>query len=191
MSKSRRAVLREAAAAALLGPLAAEAAQHVHETAAASAKSTGGVYKPKALTAHEFETLQTLAEIIMPGARKAGCAEFVDVLSTGSRQMLAIFTGGIAWLDAEMRRRFEADFLAANAGQRTELLDLIAYRKNASAALNPGIAFFDWARRMAVDAYFTSKEGIAELGFKGNSSMAEFQVPVESLQYALKRSPFA
>lgn len=184
-------MLREAAAAALLGPLAAEAAQHVHDTAAASAKTTGGVYKPKALTAHEFETLQVLSEIIMPGARKAGCAEFVDVLSTGSKQMLAIFTAGIAWLDAEMRRRYEADFLAAKADQRVQLLDLIAYRKNASAERNPGIAFFDWARRMAVDAYFTSKEGIAELGFKGNSSMSEFQVPLESLQYAVKRSPFA
>lgn len=191
MSKSRRTLLREAAAAALIGPLAAEAAQHVHDAAAASAKTTGGVFKPKALTAHEFETLQVLSEIIVPGARKAGAAEFVDVLSTGSKQMLAIFSGGIAWLDAEMRRRFEADFLTAKAEQRTQLLDLIAYRKNASPELNPGINFFDWARRMSVDAYFTSKEGIAELGFKGNNGMAEFQVPVEALQYALKRSPFA
>jgi gluconate 2-dehydrogenase gamma chain len=188
---SRRKVLRDVAASALLAPLSAEAAQHVHEAAADAKKATGGLYRPKALTSHEFETLQTLAEIILPGARNAGTAEFVDVLSSGSRQMLGIFTSGIAWLDADMRRRFDADFLTANSAQRTRLLDLIAYRKNASPELNPGLQFFDWARRMTVDAWFTSKDGIAELGYKGNSGMAEFQVPVEAMQYALKRSPFA
>lgn len=188
---SRRKLLRDVAASALLGPLAVEAAQHVHDAAADAKKAAGGVYKPKTLTAHEFETLQALSEIIMPGAKQAGTAEFVDTLSSGSKQMAGIFTAGIAWMDTEMRHRFDADFLSAKPDQRTRLLDLIAFRKNASAALNPGIQFFDWARRMTVDAYFTSKEGINELGYKGNSGMAEFQVPVEAMQYALKRSPFA
>ncbi|MBI3210064.1 MAG: gluconate 2-dehydrogenase subunit 3 family protein [Candidatus Solibacter usitatus] len=188
---SRRSMLRAAATAAMAGPLSAQVAQHVHAAAAESRNASGGVYKPKALTAHEFETLQTLCEITVPGARKAGAAEFVDILSSGSRQMAAIFTGGIAWIDAEMRRRYETDFLAALPEKRTALLDVIAYRKNASPALNPGIQFFDWVRRMSVDAYYTGKEGIAELGYKGNSGMREFQVPAESLQYALKRSPFA
>jgi hypothetical protein len=191
MSKtSRRTVVATLAASALAGSLTAQQAQHVHDTAAASTAASG-VYKPKGLSPGEFKTLEALAELIMPGAKQAGAAEFIDILCSGSKQMAAIYTGGLAWLNAEMRRRHEADFLSATAEQRTGLLNLIAYRKNESAELNPGIRFFDWARRMTVDAYFTSKVGIAELGFKGNGAMQEYQVPAESISYAIKRSPFA
>jgi hypothetical protein len=71
------------------------------------------------------------------------------------------------------------------------MLDLIAYRKNASPELNPGIEFFSWARRMVVDGYYTSPIGIEDLGYMGNKAMSEFSVPKEALDYALKRSPLA
>ena len=83
----------------MAGPLGLEAAQHVHEAAAAAATTAGGVYKPKALTQHEFDTLKTLAEIIVPGASKGSSAEFIDLLSSQNPEMAAIYTGGIAWLD--------------------------------------------------------------------------------------------
>ena len=82
MSISRRGAIANIAAAAMVGPVALEAAQHVHETAAAAATTAGGVYKPKALTAHEFDTLKTLCEIIVPGASKGGASEFIDLLSS-------------------------------------------------------------------------------------------------------------
>ena len=82
--------------------------------------------------------------------------------------MLAIYTGGIAWLDEAMKSHYHADFLTAKAEQKTEMLDKIAYRKNRTAELAPGIKFFDWARRMTVDAYYTSAAGIKEVGYMGN-----------------------
>lgn len=190
-SVSRRKMIQGFAASALIGTLTAEAAQHVHEAASGDRKLAGGVYKPKGLSAHEYKTLDALCEWIMPGARQAGAAEFIDVLCSGSKEMAAIYTGGLAWMNAEMRRRVDTDFLTGKAADQTALLDLIAYRKNESPELNPGIRFFDWARRMTVDAYFTSKVGIEALGYQGNTGMKEYQVPLESLNYALKRSPFA
>lgn len=175
----------------MAGPVGIDAAQHVHEAAAAAAVTTGGVYKPKALTQHEFDTLKTLCEIIVPGASKGGAAEFVDILSSQNPEMLAIYTGGLAWLDDEMRRHYHADFLSAKPEQRTELLDKIAYRKNRTEELAPGIRFFDWARRMTVDAYYTSAAGIKEVGYIGNRGSKEFKVPQEAIDYAVKRSPFA
>jgi gluconate 2-dehydrogenase subunit 3-like protein len=188
---SRRSVLAKIAAAAMAGPVGLEAAQHVHEAAAAAATTAGGVYKPKALTQHEFDTLKTLAEIIVPGASKGSAAEFIDLLSSQNPEMAAIYTGGIAWLDEEMRRQYHTDFLTAKAEQKTEMLDKIAYRKNRTAELAPGIKFFDWARRMTVDAYYTSAAGIKEVGYVGNRGMKEFKVPQEAIDYAVKRSPFA
>lgn len=190
---SRRDILRNAALAVTLGGLTADAAQHVHQAAADEKKATG-VYKPKLLNDHEFKTLQRLTELIMPAdahsksALEAGAAEFIDLLASQNDELAAIYTGGIAWLDREMQRKNQKDFLSSTPQQQTAMLDLIAFRENDSPALGPGILFFDWARKMTVDAYYTSKVGVADLGFVGNVGMSKFQVPVEALQYALKRS---
>jgi hypothetical protein len=102
---------------------------------------------------------------------------------------LAIYTGGIAWLDHAMERRYTTDFLSAAPEHQTAMLDLIAYRKNESPELGPGIKFFDWARKMVVDAYYTSPIGIKDLGYMGNTAVSKFEVPQEAIDYALKRSP--
>ena len=175
----------------MAGPLTAQQGDHVHHTAAQAKQAAGGVYKPRGLSVQEYKTLEALCEMIMPGANQAGAAEFIDVLCSGSRQMSTIYNGGLAWINAEMHRRHETDFSGAKPEQRTALLDLIAWRTNESAELNPGIRFFEWVRRMTVDAFFSSKVGVEALGYKGNSGMKEYQVPAESLAYAIKRSPFA
>jgi hypothetical protein len=188
---TRRDVLRAAAAAAVtLTGFDSEAAQHVHQAAESEKKATG-VYKAKLLNAHEYKTLASLAETIIPGAVGGGAPEFIDLLSSQNAELAAIFTGGLAWIDAEMKRRFQKTYLEADGTQQTALLDLLAYRKNQTPELAPGIRFFEWCRRMTADAYYTSKAGIAELGYKGNGAMAEFKIPQEAYDYARKRSPFA
>jgi gluconate 2-dehydrogenase gamma chain len=186
-SPTRREMLRAIAAAALAGPLSAQQAQHVHEEAAKEA-AAAGVYNPKALTAPEFETLKTLCELIVPGASKGGAPEFIDLLSSQNSEMAAIYTGGLAWLDHAIDREFNTTFRAAKPEEQTEILDKIAYRANSTPELAAGIRFFDWARRMTVDAYYTSAAGITELGYLGNKGMSEFKVPQEAIEYAVKRS---
>ena len=44
---------------------------------------------------------------------------------------------------------------------------------------------------MTVDAFFTSQIGWDYLGYMGNRAMSQFSVPVEAVEYALKRSPLA
>ncbi len=195
MDGTRREWLRNAAIAASLGQLNAEEMQHVHQQAAKE-KQAAGAYNPKALNEHEWKTVARLADLIIPpegsepGGAGAGAPEYIDLLCSGSEEMSRIWLGGLAWLDAESRRRFDAAFIEAKAARQTELLDLIAYRKNDTPELGPGIRFFDWARRMVVDAYFTSPAGVKAVGYKGNVGQAQFQVPKEALDYAIARSPF-
>jgi len=190
---SRRELLKAIAASAMIGPIGLEAAQHVHGIAAQEKSAAG--YKPKAFTAHEYKTLRVLADLIIPadergpGAAEAGAPEFVDLLSSQNPRLLAIYTGGIAWLDHSSQRLNSKDFADASPQQQTALLDLIAYRKNESPMLGPGIEFFGWARRIVVDAYFTSPAGTKALGYMGNTAVAKFEVPQEAIDYALKRSP--
>lgn len=193
---SRRDLLRNVALSAALGGLTVEAAQHVHHMAAEEKKQAAGAYKVKAFTAQEWASLRRLCDMIFPadqtskGALEAGAPEFIDLLASQNNEIAAMYTGGLAWIDNESLRRFNSRFTAAKPEQQTELLDLIAYRKNAESnpSLGPGVRFFDWARKMTADAYYTSKVGVADLGFVGNKGMSEFQVPVEAVQYALKRS---
>jgi gluconate 2-dehydrogenase gamma chain len=187
-SVTRRDLFRTAATAALAAPLSAQQAQHVHEQTAKQTAAGGGIYRPTALNAREFETLKTLCEMIVPGASNGGVAEFIDLLSSQNPEMAAIYTGGLAWLDHAMLREFNAPFVAAPTEQRTAMLDKISYRANGTPELAAGIRFFEWARLMTVDAYYTSAAGIKELGYLGNKGMSEFKVPEEAIDYALKRS---
>src|SRR5215467_5974062 len=139
MSKStRREMLETIAAAMLAGPLSAQQARHVHQQTAREAAS-GGVYHPKALTAHEFHSLERLCELIVPGASKGQAAEFIDLLSSRNPELAAIYTGGLAWLDHYMERATKTTFLGAQPADQTALLDQIAYRRNNTPELAAGI----------------------------------------------------
>lgn len=194
-SMNRRNVIKSAAAAALLGQITPLEAQHVHQHAATAKKTAAGAYKPKALNAHEFKTLQHLADMIIPpegavpGGAGAGAAEFIDTLCSGNAQLAEIFTGGLAWIDAVTKRRTGKTFVDAPMDAHAELLDSIAYRKNATAETGPGVRFFDWCRRLVVDAWVTSPEGTKALGYVGNKGMTVFQVPREAIDWAISRSP--
>lgn len=192
----RRDVLRSAAIAATLGQLTPASAQHVHQQAGEAKKANAGRYQPKVFNEHEYKTVALLADLIIPpegagpGGAAAGAPEFIDLLCSGAAGLARTWLSGLAWLDSASLKRYQATFGDAKAEQQTALVDLIAYRKNETPELAPGIRFFDWARRMVVDAYFTSPAGVKAIGFQGNVGMQTFQVPVEALTFALQRSPF-
>jgi hypothetical protein len=184
---SRRAALIQIGAG--MGLTAANEGLLDAQQAASPQAAHAAAFAPKALTAHEYATLDNLAEWIVPGARANGSAQFIDFLCHATDDMKVIFTGGLAWVDDAMRRRTNGkDFVSASKEQQKALLDLIAFRENRSPELGPGIRFFDWARRLVVDAYYTSAQGIKEVGYIGNTGMAVFSVPQEAVDYVMKRS---
>ena len=175
----------------LAAALAGSAAQAQHQHIAAAAATT-----PKAasfLLPDEFHTLQILCDLIIPAdehspaAREAGAAEYIDLLAGNNHRLALIFRGGLAWLNARSQALYGSPFAVANAQQQTELLETIAYRDRAKPELKYGIVFFDWTRRMTMDAFYTSKVGIADLGYVGNKGMTEYQVPAEALRQATER----
>jgi len=193
-------------------PISLEAAQHVHE-AAAREKEAQGAYTPKCFNPHEFRTLERLAELIIPAdgvtgsAREAGAPEFIDLLCSQNPELAAIFTGGLLWLDAEMRRRHGAPFVEAGEREQIAVLEGLweasggteeskpepaaGGRDRPDTSLSPGVVFFNWVTKLTVDAFYTSRLGIKDLGYTGNSSHSKYVVPQEVIDYAIKRSPFA
>jgi len=190
---SRRDALRRLALIlAATGSLDRIAAAEVHQLAAA--QSTGGSYTPGSMTAHQFKTLERLTDLIIPvengapGAVAALCAHWIDTISSENDQLKTIYRDGLTWLDTTMKDRGGADFLSATPAQQTALLDEIAYRRNQTPALAPGITFFNWARRMTVDAFYTSAIGLKDVDYRGNAPMGSYPPPAEAIAYALKKS---
>ena len=64
----------------------------------------------------------------------------------------------------------------------------IAYRRNETPELEPGIRFFTWVRRMTVDAFYTSEIGIRDIDYRGNTALGAYPEPTEAIAFALKKS---
>jgi hypothetical protein len=192
---SRRDALRRLGlalvAAGTVDRLSAEEIHHFAGTGQAAA----GPYTPKALTAGELATLEKLTDLIIPvengnpGAVAAGCAAWIDTISSENPQLTKIYKDGLAWLDKAIKARGAESFVAPSAGQPTPLLEQIAERPHQSPQLAPGIDFIAWARRMTVDAFYTSPIGIKDIDYRGNSPMGSYPEPTEQIAYVLKRVP--
>ena len=192
---SRRDALRRIALAlTAAGFVDRVSAQEVHQMASKAVTADGGRYQPKALSLHDYQTLERLTDLIIPvengapGAVAAGAARWIDMLASENGELKDIYTSGLAWLDTAMKQRGAADFLSAPPADQTAMLDLIAYRRNQSAELAPGIRFFTWVRRMTVDAFYTSEIGIKDIDYRGNTPQMTYVAPTQAIEYALKKS---
>jgi gluconate 2-dehydrogenase gamma chain len=186
-SVSRRDVLRSLSmgvvAGSVLRVIPVQAAEHAHSLIQAEkAASSGGTYKPKFFSAHQYKTLQALCQAIIPpdgkngGAIEAGAPEFIDLLTSENSEYQLTLGGGMMWLDTTCGDRFNKTFVDCSAQEQTQILDLIAYRKNAltDPSISQGVAFFSFLRNLTVDGYFTSEIGIKDLGYIGNSYLRDF-----------------
>jgi hypothetical protein len=176
------------------GVLDRVSAREVHDLTKMQTSAGTGAYTPRALSDHEYKTLVRLTDLIIPeengkpGAVAAGAAAWIDMLATENTQIKDIYTKGISWMDAALKKQGATDFVTATPEQQIALVDQIAYRRNSSPDLDPGIQFFTWARRMTVDAFYTSEIGIADIDYRGNHPQASYQEPTEAIAFALKKS---
>jgi gluconate 2-dehydrogenase gamma chain len=186
-SVSRRDVLRSLTmgvmAGSVLRVIPAEAAELAHHMVQAEkAAAPDHAYKPKFFSDHQYKTLQALCQTIIPpdgkfgGAMEAGAPEFIDLLTSESSDYKLRLGGGIMWLDSTCIGRCGNSFLECTPEQKKQILDLIAYRKNAriDRSLSQGSEFFSLLRNLTADGYFTSPIGIKDLGYIGNSYLKDF-----------------
>ena len=202
--------------AAGVGSLDPVSAQHVHEEVKRG-RAADGTYAPQLLTDHEFSTVKRLAELIVPADEKgpsaadAGAAEFIDLLCSQNDVLAKIYTGGLGWMDARMRLEHGTTFLGASESQQTALLDQLVEAERAAreadhawgkseyadfrdygieerSDLAAGVRFFDWVRKMSIDAYYTSEAGVRDVGYIGNDALSEYTVPQESIDFVMNKT---
>jgi gluconate 2-dehydrogenase gamma chain len=186
-SISRRDVLRSlstvAVAGSVLQAIPLEAAEYAHKMIEAEkASGKAGNYTPKFFEPHPYETLKALCETILPGdsdsggAIEAGAPEFIDLLTNENQAYQLTLGGGLMWLDSACTDLYGSVYLDCTSQQQKEMLDRIAYRRNAAQdkSLSYGVEFFALLRNLTSDGFFTSKIGIAYLGYVGNAFVLDF-----------------
>jgi hypothetical protein len=184
---TRRDVLKAlalgAAGGSVLQVIPAQAAELAHQMVRKEkAASPAGKYAPKYFDAHQYETLTSLCDTIIPkderswGAVEAGAPEFIDLLTSENEEYQLKLGGGFMWLDAYCVDHYGNSYLGCTPEQRKEVLDLIAFRKNAkkNPELSQGVAFFAFLRNMTCDGFYTSKIGIEDLQYIGNEVRSEW-----------------
>lgn len=186
MAISRRHALKTIGAVpALAGltwtPLEAEQA-HEHASAARKTMAKAGkAYAPKFFTAHEWDTVRVLVDLIIPkdersgAATDAGVPEFMDFMMIDRPDRQVAMRGGLRWLDTECHRRFGTTFLAATADHRTAVLDDLAWPQKASPLVSQGVAFFNGFRDLTAGGFWSSKIGVADLQYMGNAPNPDWQ----------------
>ena len=142
---------------------------------------------------HEMKTIGLLADIIIPkdetsgSATEAGVPDFIEFISKDMPRYQIPLRGGLKWLDIQCMKRFNADFASCTAQQQIEMVDEIAFPEKAKPELIQGVSFFNTLRDLTACGFFTSKIGIADLGYMGNKPNQWDGVPQDVLdQYGKK-----
>ena len=141
------------------------------------------------LNTHELETIGVLANLILPphekfgGPLDAGVPEFIEFMAKDYEPFQATLRGGLMWLDHKSNTEFGNEFKAAAEPKQKQLLDGIAwYNPEIPMEEQPlEVQFFNLVRNLTVCGYYTSKQGIEELGYKGNMPNVWDGVPQEVL----------
>jgi hypothetical protein len=191
---SRRDALRRFGLALMATGLIDRASASEVHALAREIQQGSPAFAPRAFDAAEFRTLERLTDLIIPvengrpGALASGAAPWIDLMASENDRLKKIYKDGFAWLDGAMAKRGATNFVSATPEQQDALLDVIAFRRNETPELAPGIAFFAWVRRMTVDAFYTSEIGIKDIDYRGNAPAATYTTPADAIAYALERS---
>ncbi len=149
-----------------------------HAMAAVAAAKTGVAYQPKNFLPQEWETVRMLVDYIIPrdghsgSATEAGVPEFMDVMLGLETSLIARHRAGLTWLDTECINRYGKFFTYCTDPQRRQVLDDIAWPTKARREMMPGVTWFNSFRDFTASGFYTSKIGIKDIGYLGNTGMA-------------------
>ena len=138
-------------------------------------------FTPAFLTPNELQTVRVLADLIVPrdehsgSATDAGVPEFIDFVLTEWPDNQTPVRGGLAWLDRESTQRFSKPFREIATSGQTAILEDIAYPARARPEMAPGVAFFNRFRDLVMSGFYSSKEGVKDLGYMGNTFVTDWK----------------
>jgi Gluconate 2-dehydrogenase subunit 3 len=142
---------------------------------------------PLTFTDAQRRTAAALCAVIIPADDHGPCAANLNVQDFIDEWISAPYPAqqhdrqpildGLAWIDAEAQRRFQTDFANLHENQSTAICDDICHAPDAKPEFASAAKFFTRFRDLTASGYYTTPDGMKDVGYVGNTPLPEFTGP--------------
>jgi hypothetical protein len=146
-----------------------------------------GDFWPLTFTDVQRATAAALCAVIIPAdetspsAADLGVHDFIDEWISApypnqQRDRPAIVEG-LAWIDAESKRRFAKTFAELDAVSKAAICDDVCSVERAAPEFKKAARFFARFRDLTAGGFYTTPEGMRDIGYTGNVALGAFLGP--------------
>ncbi|MEO6569654.1 MAG: gluconate 2-dehydrogenase subunit 3 family protein [Opitutaceae bacterium] len=142
---------------------------------------------PLTFTPQQRLTASALCDVIIPADAKSPSAaslgvhdfidEWISAPYTAHERDRAQILEGLDWIDAESQRRFKQPFVNLVVSQKREICDDICFVPNAKPEFQTAARFFTRFRDLTGGGFYTTPEGMKDIGYVGNVALAVYPGP--------------
>lgn len=148
----------------------------------------------KVLTEGQLTTLTLVGDIIIPADEQSPAASALDIADFVNEWVSApyptqqadkdIILGGLKWLDQQAGKQQTRYFRQLATENQLAIFDHLARSVETGTAQEDQQTFFERLVYLFVGGFYTTKEGMQDIGYIGNVPMAKFEGPsTELLKY--------
>ena len=180
-------IAASAGAALARGAAGASAAKGYGRDAVLNKTYAPGDFWPLTFTAHQRRTAAALCAVIIPAEGDVPSAadlkvhdfidEWISAPYPDQQEARQPILDGLAWLDAEGRRRFGRDFVSLDADQSAAICRDICHAPDAMPEFAAAAAFFALFRDLTAGGFYSTPAGMKDIGYVGNMPLIEFKGP--------------
>ena len=153
-----------------------------------------GDFWPLTFTPEQRRLVASLCDAIIPADDKSPSAsallvqDFIDEWISAPypehQEQRKIILQGLEWLDAESHKRFKSKFVDLSDAQKHEICDDICDLAKAKKRFATPAKFFSGFRNLTLGGFYTTPEGMKDIGYVGNVALQKFDgPPKEVLEY--------
>jgi hypothetical protein len=143
---------------------------------------------PLTFTAAQRASAAALCDVIIPADAKGPSASSLKVQDFIDEWISAPYGGshdadrkvvidGLAWLEAESQKRFGSGFANLIGRQKTAICDDICFVPKAKPEFRQAAVFFTLFRYLTAGGYYTTPEGMKDIGYTGNVAIEKYDGP--------------
>ena len=146
------------------------------------------LFSKKCFTNNQMKLISEISNLILPpnefgSVNDAEVPELIEFMAKDIPSYENPLKEGLVALNQHSNKKFQKVFIDCDENQQKSILDLMAYPDPdlSSSEQSEDIKWFSLFRNLTMTGYYTSKVGIKELGYKGNTPNVWDGVPQDVL----------
>ena len=142
---------------------------------------------PLTFTEDERRSVTAMCDLIIPAdagspsASAVGVVDFLDEWISApyvpQQQDRKLILAGLNWIEDQAARQFGCGYYECNESQQSAICDAVCYLPKAVPQLTEAARFFARFRDLTVGGFYTTPEGMRDIGYVGNVALAQFDGP--------------